>query len=57
MFKFAFQAGWVEVKLCWKVAVSFFFNQMGHCLIIAARSIRQASCPFMLSFAVLSVSI
>ena len=22
---FAFQAGWVEVELCWEVAVSFFF--------------------------------
>jgi len=34
----------------------FFLLQMGHCLLIASRLIRQASCPFMLSFAVLSAS-
>jgi len=34
----------------------FFLLQMGHCLLIAAKLIRQASCPFMLSSAVLSAS-
>jgi len=34
----------------------FFLLQMGHCLCIVARFIRQASCPLMLCFTVLSVS-
>ena len=53
---FAFQAGWVEVKFVGKWQFPFFLLQMGHCLLIAARLIRQASCPFILSFAVLSAS-
>jgi len=34
----------------------FFLLQIGHCLYIVARLMRQASCPSMLSFAVLSAS-
>ena len=53
---FAFQAGWVEVELLWEVAVSFFLLQIGQCLVIDARLMRQAFCPFVLSCAVLSAS-
>jgi len=50
----AFQAGWVEVELCWEVAA--FLLQIGHCLLIAAKLMRQASCPFEFSCVVLSTS-
>ena len=56
MFAFQARAGWVEVELCWEVAVFFYLLQIGHCLLIAARLKRQASCPFTLSCVVLSVS-
>jgi len=46
---FASQAGGFRWSCVGKWQFPFFLLQMGHCLLIAAKLIRQASCPFMLS--------
>ena len=44
----ALKAGWVQMEMCWEMAISFLFVTDQHCLCINARFMRQASCPLVL---------